>query len=253
MNTSENPRDFEHEPTAVVDAFAAECLPLGLCVGSKSGYRRAHRRHFFVPNANVACRTLGKVWWGDLDLWRHDRQLERVARRLRTRLYVLREMDARFEKADVPFAELRRHALWHTGGRVSPNQRLIARAGLSLKNLALLVGVSPRRLVTRQLPFVSQQINRRLSDWDESVGALARELGFRKWGAWMSAPHAKLSGRTPYEVLRAGGTILFADVFEEVFSDEIRFAKMHDAVLRGFALQYGTSVTVEWPLRSHQK
>jgi hypothetical protein len=40
---------------------------------------------------------MGKVWWGDLDLTLDWERLEKIATALNKSLFVLREMDGRFE------------------------------------------------------------------------------------------------------------------------------------------------------------
>jgi len=89
-------------------------LSVGRCFGSKSAYRENNPGCIFIPNANVFCRTRGKVFWGDLDLARDKPALRRVAALLRCRLYVLWEFDGRFENADLRHQEVRRRALWNT-------------------------------------------------------------------------------------------------------------------------------------------
>jgi hypothetical protein len=111
------PRDFEFRPDAFADAFSAEGLPVGRCFGSKSGYRMANPGNEFVANANVFCRTKGKIWWGDLDLARDKPNLEAVARKLRIKLYVLYEGDGRCENASLLHSDMVRLAIWKTGGR----------------------------------------------------------------------------------------------------------------------------------------
>jgi hypothetical protein len=111
------PRDYELKPDRLADVFSAEALPIGRCFGSKSGYRASHLGNEFIPNANVFCRTRGKIWWGDLDLACDRPKLEAVARRLRMRLYVLSEFDGRFEGATQKHSTVVAQAIWKTGGR----------------------------------------------------------------------------------------------------------------------------------------
>jgi hypothetical protein len=111
------PRDFEFKPDKFARVFSANGLPIGLCVGSKSGYRLAHPVNKFIPNANVFCRRHGKIWWGDLDLARDKPKLEAIARRLRMRLYVLYEYDGRFENAAQEHSAVVARAIWKTGGK----------------------------------------------------------------------------------------------------------------------------------------
>jgi len=97
------PVDLEFNPHHLPDIFRKHHLPLGRCFGSKSAYREANTKCEFVPNANVISKRDGKVWWGDLDLVRDSAVLEKIARLLRCRLYVLGEHDGRFDKAAPSF------------------------------------------------------------------------------------------------------------------------------------------------------
>jgi hypothetical protein len=111
------PRDYEFKPDRLAEVFSAEALPIGRCFGSKSGYRQSHPGNEFIPNANVFCRTRGKIWWGDLDLTYDRPKLEAVSRRLRMCLYVLCEFDGRFENAAQQHSIVVARAIWKTGGR----------------------------------------------------------------------------------------------------------------------------------------
>jgi hypothetical protein len=83
---------------------------LGHCArmisGSKSGYRAMYPASKPVFNANV-CTEQGKIWYGDLDLADPEdvRKLQQLANVLETKIYVLSEMDARFENEDKPRLE----------------------------------------------------------------------------------------------------------------------------------------------------
>jgi len=71
--------------------------------GSKSGYRDKYPDHKVVFNANIVTESRGKVWYGDLDLTLDTPQLMNISRELKEPLYVLYEMDARFENENQPF------------------------------------------------------------------------------------------------------------------------------------------------------
>jgi hypothetical protein len=71
--------------------------------GSKSGYRERFPDHHVIFNANIVTRSRGKVWYGDVDLILDTTQLMNIARELKEPLYVLYEMDARFENENQPF------------------------------------------------------------------------------------------------------------------------------------------------------
>ncbi len=214
------PLDKEFKPNELSAVFSDAGLSLGRCFGSKSGYCRMNPGHIFVPNANVFCRRYGKVWWGDLDLKCDKPALEKVARRLRCRLYVLKEMDGRYEAAEKPDTQVIACALWHTGGAAYvPNvARILKRSGLSLGQLASLTRIKPVRLTSRQRPEIALEIHQRLRQWDETFGEVATELGLKKWGTWWTTAHDKLSGKSPLAVLRNGGTIRFAEVLDPVLA-----------------------------------
>lgn len=69
--------------------------------GSKSGYRRLHPGNIVVFNANL-CTDEGKFWHGDLDVTLNGKNLQKLADRIGQRVYVLSEMDARFEREHNP-------------------------------------------------------------------------------------------------------------------------------------------------------
>jgi hypothetical protein len=64
---------------------------------SKSHYRKEHPEHQVLFNANVFCEESGKIWYGDINLTLEGNLLGEIATELNTTLYVLREMDGRFE------------------------------------------------------------------------------------------------------------------------------------------------------------
>lgn len=72
-----------------------------LISGSKSGYRERHPDNFAVFNANI-CTKSKKVWFGDLDLTLDMDRLFQVVDILGEDIYILYEMDARFENEDNP-------------------------------------------------------------------------------------------------------------------------------------------------------
>ena len=70
--------------------------------GSKSFYIENHRDHFVIFNANLCTKESGKIWFGDLDLTLDKDKLSTLASELNRDLYVLRELDARFENEENP-------------------------------------------------------------------------------------------------------------------------------------------------------
>ena len=208
------PLDMEFKEKDVSVAFSDAGLALGRCFGSKSGYRRANPKSIFIPNANVFCQRYGKVWWGDLDLRCDKPVLERVARRLRCRLYVLREKAGRFEDAEQAHAKVVRNAMWHTGGavRIPGLRRVLRNSGLSIEQLARLTRIAPSRLSGRQPPEIALEIYQRVMQWDETFSGVAGQLGFKKWGGWWTSAHRKLGDKCPLAVLESGGTLQLAEL-----------------------------------------
>ncbi len=81
-------------------------LNLGRLIGmSKTLYRNEHPTHEVYYNANVFTKN-GKIWYGDLDLFYDAAKLEEIAKQVGT-LYVLREMDGRFENEERTEDELK--------------------------------------------------------------------------------------------------------------------------------------------------
>lgn len=71
--------------------------------GSKSGYMERNPGNKVVFNANIVIKSRGKVWYGDLDLTLDREDLRFIATDLKEPLYVLYEMDARFENENQSF------------------------------------------------------------------------------------------------------------------------------------------------------
>jgi len=79
--------------------------PGKLISGSKSGYRSMYPTHFVIFNANVCTASQGKIWYGDLDLHLDKGTLMEIAHEMGTDLYILYEMDGRFENEENPLIE----------------------------------------------------------------------------------------------------------------------------------------------------
>lgn len=90
--------------------FADRGLGLGRLLGSsKSGYCRTHPNHQVYFNANIFTKN-GKIWYGDLDLNIDGDKLDEIARLIGP-LYVLREMDGRFENEERTEEQLLKSAV----------------------------------------------------------------------------------------------------------------------------------------------
>lgn len=102
--------DYEQFPSEflsdgdIYQIFATNKLMLGRMIsGSKSTYYQENPNNLIVFNANIVIETRGKIWHGDLDVTVDFQNLKKVAETLEEPLYVLREMDARFEHENSGF------------------------------------------------------------------------------------------------------------------------------------------------------
>jgi hypothetical protein len=76
-------------------------IPGAMLDADKLSYRKAHPGNAVVFNANV-CTIEGKIWWGDLDVSKNLENLQTLATDIGKPVYVLREMDGRFEHEENP-------------------------------------------------------------------------------------------------------------------------------------------------------
>ncbi len=74
---------------------------------SKSRYREAYPESEVYFNANIFTKNLGKIWWGDIDLTTEGEILQSIANQTGEDLFVLYEMDGRFENEDLPFEKFK--------------------------------------------------------------------------------------------------------------------------------------------------
>ena len=77
-------------------------IPGKMISGSKSLYRKHYPDNMVVFNSNLCTREYGKIWYGDIDITRSKDDLIRVSEILGRDIYILYEMDARFENEDSP-------------------------------------------------------------------------------------------------------------------------------------------------------
>jgi hypothetical protein len=77
---------------------------------SKSSYRKRFPENEVYFNGNIFTKELGKVWWGDIDLTVSSDILQEIANEIQMDLFVLSEMDGRFENEDKVFDEVKKVA-----------------------------------------------------------------------------------------------------------------------------------------------
>lgn len=78
---------------------------------SKTFYRQEHPNHEVVFNANIFTESSGKIWYGDLDLTLDEPKLLEAAKEIGESLYILWEMDGRFENENIDFELVKQKAL----------------------------------------------------------------------------------------------------------------------------------------------
>lgn len=93
----------EYEPTMdFYEVFKNHGLnPDRMLSGSKTGYYSQHPNNLVVFNGNIIIEKHGKIWYGDIDITLEEDKLQAIANELCRDLYILREMDARFENENA--------------------------------------------------------------------------------------------------------------------------------------------------------
>lgn len=91
------------ETTSLLSFLINEKLgyPGKMISGSKSGYRNHYPDNMAIFNANL-CIDEGKVWHGDIDVTKSKNDLQEIADKTGKKLYVLFEMDGRFDYEEDP-------------------------------------------------------------------------------------------------------------------------------------------------------
>jgi len=79
--------------------------------GSKSHYLSIYPNNEVYFNANIVVEGYGKCWFGDLDITRDRKTLQKIANKHRINLWILREHDCRFGREQRPDTELKKDAV----------------------------------------------------------------------------------------------------------------------------------------------
>ena len=81
---------------------------LGFCgrmlSGSKSAYSNKYPDNVVAFNGNLVVNGK-KIWYGDIDVTLEKDKIDALGRDLKASVYVLREMDARFENEKKPLLD----------------------------------------------------------------------------------------------------------------------------------------------------
>jgi len=70
--------------------------------GSKSFYAAANPKNVIVFNGNICTQSGGKIWYGDIDITKDEAGLKALAAAIGEDVYVLFEMDGRFDNEHAP-------------------------------------------------------------------------------------------------------------------------------------------------------
>jgi hypothetical protein len=70
----------------------------------KSRYTLRFPDNVVVFNSNV-CTEAGKIWFGDVDVTKDEDKFKALAEALGEKVYVLRELDGRFDNEGVPLLD----------------------------------------------------------------------------------------------------------------------------------------------------
>lgn len=86
-----------------------------MITNSKSAYREMYPENLSIFNANI-CTKDEKIWWGDLDVTKSQNILGDLAYILNEDIYVLYELDGRFENEGAPKIEKFAVKFFYDGG-----------------------------------------------------------------------------------------------------------------------------------------
>jgi hypothetical protein len=96
-----------------------------LIAGSKSIYRERYPENEIYFNCNIFVPGEGKVWYGDIDVTLDREALKEIANEIGKNLYILREMDGRFENENLDenrFMKVAVHVVECKNSRVLTNE-----------------------------------------------------------------------------------------------------------------------------------
>jgi hypothetical protein len=90
-------------------------IPGRMISNSKSAYKEKHPQNLVIFNSNI-CTSDYKIWWGDLDLTESMDELSNLAQILNEDIYILYEMDGRFENESKPLINKFAVKFFYDGG-----------------------------------------------------------------------------------------------------------------------------------------
>lgn len=99
-------------PKTISLVFNVFRYPFGkMLSSSKSGYRNRNPENEIFFNANIFTVEDGKIWWGDIDYTKDRETLEKIAMKLERKLYIVKELDGRFENENIKTNQIKKRAI----------------------------------------------------------------------------------------------------------------------------------------------
>jgi hypothetical protein len=95
-------KETEEAMQKTIEKYMGRCGKM--LSASKSYYYDKHPNNLVAFNGNLIVKGR-KVWWGDVDATAEKDILDALAKELNESVYVLREMDARFDNEKNPLME----------------------------------------------------------------------------------------------------------------------------------------------------
>lgn len=88
--------------------FTEYSMPHSRMIGwSKSNYRDQFPLNIVYFNANIFTLEEGKIWYGDIDFTKDEKSLKEIAETLQRDLFILRELDGRFENENLKESQIK--------------------------------------------------------------------------------------------------------------------------------------------------
>ena len=91
---------FNSEETKLFNKLLGSCGRM--ISGSKTLYKKAHKKNVVIFNANIVDSNGVKMWYGDIDVTKDEERLLAIGEVLNKDFYLLYEMDARFDNEQRP-------------------------------------------------------------------------------------------------------------------------------------------------------
>jgi len=92
---------------SIKESFESNGLHIARMISySKSTYRQRNPDNEVYFNANIFVLGEGKVWLGDLDVTKDRETLQKVATEIGKDLYIVRELDGRFDNENLKDSEI---------------------------------------------------------------------------------------------------------------------------------------------------